>query len=207
MTDSSRTPLVVVSVGTDLHEFDRMIDWMDAWNPQFDVQVIIQRGTSKYSYAWDSRELIPHAELLDLFRAATVVISHGGPSTVMDARYCKKFPIVVARNPEFDEHVDEHQMEFAKHLDRNGVAKVIDSQDEFYAALNEGIANPSSMTIETSDGAIAGVVEFASVVDGLLGTTTPVYAEATQNDSGSAQGVDSSFGNPELNAELNAGEA
>ncbi len=177
MSTLPKTPLVIVSVGTDHHEFHRMIEWMDAWSPKSDVQVMIQRGTSKASESWESRELIPYKELLSLFGSATVVVSHGGPSTVMDARYCKKLPIVLPRNPEFGEHVDHHQMEFAQHLDRNNVALVVDSMEQLHEALDRALANPKSMEIDATDGAIEGVVEFANVLDHLLETATPVYAE------------------------------
>lgn len=201
MSASSKTPLVIVSVGTDHHEFNRMIEWMDAWTPKSDVQVVIQRGTSKISEAWESRELIPYKELLSLFGSSTVVVSHGGPSTVMDARYCKKFPIVLPRNPEFGEHVDHHQMEFAQHLDRNKVALVVDSMEKLHAALDDALENPSSMEIDSTDGAIEGVVEFANVLDQLLETSTPVYAEVKNEGI-----LNSSADTVEENLELNVGD-
>ncbi len=161
---------VVVSVGTDHHRFDRLIGWMDEWrrsNPG--VTVLIQRGTSIASELGGCHELIPHAELLDRFSAATAVVSHGGPSTVMDARMSGRFPIVMARNPAYEEHVDDHQMRFADHLKKHGVADVVDTKDGLFDALDRALTNPDAYTIPISDEAADGIYSFGRLVDGLMG--------------------------------------
>lgn len=161
---------VVVSVGTDHHRFDRLIGWMDEWrdaNPG--VTVLIQRGTSAPSRLGGCHELIPHAELLARFAAATAVVSHGGPSTVMDARMSGRFPIVMARNPVHEEHVDDHQMRFADHLRKHGVADVVDTKEDLFDALDRALTNPSAYTVPISDDAAEGIHEFGRLVDGLMG--------------------------------------
>lgn len=160
---------VVVSVGTDHHRFDRLIQWMDEWreaNPG--ITVLIQRGTSVACRRGDCHELIPHAELLQRFAAASAVVSHGGPSTVMDARMSGRFPIVMARNPAFEEHVDDHQMRFAEHLAKHGVADVVDTKDGLFEALGRAVTNPAAYAIATTDEAADGIYEFGRLVDGLL---------------------------------------
>ncbi|MDH3301748.1 MAG: hypothetical protein OES24_14710 [Acidimicrobiia bacterium] len=168
------TAVVVVSVGTDHHRFDRLIGWIDEWRDLHpDVVTVVQSGTSAPS-RHGSRDLIPHAELLELFRGATAVVSHGGPSTVMDARMSGRLPIVVARNPAYHEHIDEHQMRFADHLDRHGVAVVVDDRDALFAALDRALADPDSFTVTADHGNTAGVLSFARAVDRLIGTCTPI---------------------------------
>lgn len=168
-------PRVVVSVGTDHHPFDRMIDWIDEWSAAFPtVPVMVQRGTSDPPAHCPSERLVPHSDLIELFAMAEVVVSHGGPSTVMDARMVGRLPIVVARNPELGEHVDGHQMRFADHLRRHDLAVVIDDKDAFFGAMSEALADPSRFSIPIDTGSISGVVEFGRVMDHLLGTTTPL---------------------------------
>ncbi len=164
--------LIVVSVGTDHHPFDRMIDWIDALTFDGETDVRIQSGTSKASTNWRSQELIPHADLLEMFVAADAVVCHGGPSTVMDVRASGKLPIVLPRNPEHGEHVDGHQMAFAKHLDANSVANVVSTMDEMHAAIHEAIAQPDRYMVEKQNGSLPGVVRFGQVVDSLLDTST-----------------------------------
>lgn len=172
--------LVVVSVGTDHHPFDRLVRWTTAWAANRPTaKVVLQRGSAPAPSGIESHDLIPHDELRTLFSAADAVVSHGGPSTVMDARMAGKFPIVVPRDPELGEHVDDHQLRFAKHLAHHGLARLVVSEDEFVEALHEVLADPESYTIPRSSegGASAGVVRFGEVLDDLLGVKTPLRME------------------------------
>lgn len=176
---TGRSPIkpadVVVSVGTDHHPFDRLISWMDQWRELHpDVTVVIQRGTSAPSQRGDCRQLIPHGDLCEMFARASAVVSHGGPSTVMDARMAGRVPIVVARDPEFGEHVDGHQLRFANHLVRNEIAVVVETMGGLFAAIDRALARPREFTVNVGTEAAEGVNRFGSVVDALLGTSTPI---------------------------------
>jgi UDP-N-acetylglucosamine transferase subunit ALG13 len=177
-TDNSRdieVADVVVSVGTDHHPFDRLISWMDEWrNRHPDVTVVIQRGTSQPSRIGGCHRLIPHGELCDLFARASAVVSHAGPSTVMDARMAGRLPIVVARDPDFGEHVDGHQMRFARHLQHHEIAVVVEAKHELFTAIDRALARPGDFTVNVGTRAADGVHRFGSVVDELLGTSTPI---------------------------------
>lgn len=169
-------PLVVVSVGTDHHRFDRLIQWTeDLAASRPDVTFVVQRGTSRKPQGLASQELIPHADIQAMFRSAVVVVSHGGPSTVMDARAQGRLPIVVPRNPEFGEHVDGHQMRFAAHLDTNGIAKVAHTEVDFNRLVCEALDDPSLTALSVAEVSVPpGVVRFGQVMDDLLGVTTPL---------------------------------
>lgn len=165
---------VVVAVGTDHHPFDRLIDWVDRWaGARSDVTVLVQRGTSIPTEHCPSVDLLPHDELCRHFAGSTVVVSHGGPSTVMDARMAGRLPIVVARDPDRGEHVDEHQQRFAGHLDQHRLARVVDDVEAFHELLDEALDHPERFAVPLDGAAIRGVDGFASKVDELLGTSTP----------------------------------
>lgn len=175
MRTLERRPKVMVAVGTDHHPFDRLVEWIDAWafaHPE--VEVLVQRGTSRATAECESVELLPHAELCELFATAVAVVSHGGPSTVMDARMAGRLPIVMARNPAFDEHVDDHQMRFADHLHRHDLAVVVDHEAALHKAIDDAMADPGGYTVPVETSAISGVVEFGRVLDDLLQTETPL---------------------------------
>ena len=161
----------MVSVGTDHHPFDRLVNWMDAWAGDHpEVEVVIQYGSAEVPTNTKGDALLPHDQLRELFARADVVVSHGGPSTVMDARMAGRIPIVVARDPAEGEHVDGHQMSFAHHLQRHHMAILAATQDQLYNAVESGLADPARTALPVSDGALtAGVVAFGRHVDGLLG--------------------------------------
>lgn len=171
---------VVVSVGTDHHPFDRLVQWVDQWSALHpDVTVFMQSGKSTGPQKVPHAELVAHGELLRLFGAAKIVVSHGGPSTVMDARSAGRLPIVVPRDPARGEHVDGHQMRFADHLELHGLARLAGSEFEFRQLLDEALADPSEFRIDRSKAeAPSGVVQFGAVVDGLLGVHTRIDGDA-----------------------------
>ncbi len=166
--------LVVLSVGTDHHPFGRLVDWMVEWGRAHpEHKLIMQRGTVPAPEDFESHELIPHDQLRELFRSATAVVSHGGPSTVMDARMAGRLPIVVGRDPARGEHVDGHQLRFAAHLGHHELARVASTRDELFALLDEALAEPEAFQIPLQEiEASAGVAEFGRVLDDLLGIET-----------------------------------
>ncbi len=172
---TARRPLVVVSVGTDHHPFDRLVLAMDTWaaaNPE--VEVVIQRGTADATDHATSHDLIPHGELCRLFSSALAVVVHGGPSTIMDARAAGRVPIVLPRNPDLGEHVDDHQMRFGRHLQTHELARLAADVSDVEGLLIEALVDPEAFRVATADGVSPGVVAFGRLVDDLLGIETPV---------------------------------
>ncbi len=169
----------MVSVGTDHHRFDRLVDWMDGWAAHHpDVRVVIQRGGAPDTAHAESAPLIPYDELRALFAEATAVVSHGGPSTVMDARAAGRVPVVMPRDPAHGEHVDGHQIRFSHHLSRYGLATVATTRDELAAAVEAVLAHPDRFAVPSALADLPGVVAFGQVVDDLLGLPAITIAEA-----------------------------
>lgn len=177
--DGSDVYTVVVAVGTDHHPFDRLVGWIDDWAALHpDVSVFVQRGTSSTPQHVASADIVGHAELLRLFASSQIVLSHAGPSTVMDARKSGRLPIVVPRDPARGEHIDGHQMRFADHLELHGMATVAGSEFEFQRLLDDALEEPATHRLgPPSDESPSGVIRFGAVVDDLLGISTPIDSD------------------------------
>lgn len=174
---------MVVSVGTDHHRFDRLVGWMDDWAARHpDVRVVIQRGGAPDTAHAESAPLIPYDELRALFTQATAVVSHGGPSTVMDARAAGRIPVVVPRDPAHGEHVDGHQIRFGHHLRRYALATVATTRDDVEAAVEAVLADPNRFAVPAALADLPGVVAFGDVVDDLLGLPAVTIAEARRRN-------------------------
>lgn len=82
--------------------------------------------------------------MLKLVEAARIVITHGGPSSFIMPLQIGKIPIVVPRRHEFNEHVNDHQMNFCKAVaERQGnilVVEDIDKLGETIAMYNDIVA-------------------------------------------------------------------
>ncbi|WNM24900.1 glycosyltransferase [Demequina capsici] len=64
-----------------------------------------------------AREM-PASEVARLIDWADVVVCHAGVGTILDVTRGGKKPVVVARDPEFGEHVDSHQLDLTRSLVR-----------------------------------------------------------------------------------------
>ena len=112
--------MIFVTVGTHEQSFDRLIKKIDELieNKLINEEVFIQKGYTDYEVKnCKSSKLIDYRTMEKMLRKSRLVKTHGGPATIMQAWQVNKIPIVVPRNPKFDEHVDGHQIAFAKKLE------------------------------------------------------------------------------------------
>lgn len=131
--------MIFVTVGTHEQPFDRLIKEIDRLKEQglLSEEVVIQTGYSNYVpkncifnqfYAYD--------EMQELMEKATIVITHGGPASFMKVISLNKIPIVVPRLLEYDEHVNNHQLDFVnKVIEKNYPIVVVEEIHHLSDAL------------------------------------------------------------------------
>lgn len=165
---------LVVSVGTDHHLFDRLIDWIDDWVDQQQVapSVFVQHGASRSPRNGTGQERLPRAELLRIYERAEVVVVQGGPGSILDVREVGVVPIAVPRVPELKEVVDGHQVEFTKVMAAHGNAIYVDQRKELHRQLDRAFAHPQALRTDPriADPQSAGV-KLAAEIERTLGTS------------------------------------
>lgn len=115
--------MIFVTVGTHEQPFDRLVECVDRLKQERKIQqdVFIQTGYSQIVPRFCVFE--PFIGFEDMNRKileSKIVITHGGPGSIMSALYSGKIPIVVPRRKEYGEHVDNHQVLFTKKLEEIG---------------------------------------------------------------------------------------
>jgi UDP-N-acetylglucosamine transferase subunit ALG13 len=137
-------PMVVVSVGTDHHPFDRLVQWVDRWaRAHPDIDVVIQYGSASRPGHARSVRYLSHTELVTNISAASVVVSHGGPATIAEAWRAGMIPLVTPRDSDLGEHVDNHQMTFVGVLAARGQVIEIGTEAQLGESLGRAIADPT----------------------------------------------------------------
>lgn len=113
----------VVSVGTqEGYPFRAMLEAVVPLLSGVD-HVLYQTGDADVSHLGiEGRPSVPHVELQQAIRDADVVISHAGVGAAMSALDMGKHPILIPRRAEKHEHIDGHQVQVARELDRRGLA-------------------------------------------------------------------------------------
>jgi len=136
--------LVLVVVGTDVHPFDRLMRWVDDCTATSDRGVgwLVQSGTSAPPANVPASAYLSHGELEEAMGAATTVVCHGGPGAIADARSAGHVPVVVPRVAAFGEHVDDHQVRFARRLAGAGHIRLAEDEERFRVCLGEALAAP-----------------------------------------------------------------
>lgn len=106
--------MIFVTVGSQKFQFNRLLEKVDqmAGEGAVDEEIIMQTGAGGYIprncryQAFYDRELFT-----DMVERCSVLITHGGTGTIVDAVKRGKKTIAVPRLVCYGEHVDDHQLQ------------------------------------------------------------------------------------------------
>lgn len=112
--------MIFVTVGTHEQQFNRLIREIDILREKkiIDEEVIVQSGYSTYKMKFCKQfDFLSYEEMKHYMALARIIITHGGPASFLMSLQVGKIPIVVPRQKVFDEHVNNHQLDFIHQLD------------------------------------------------------------------------------------------
>jgi len=115
--------MILVTVGTHEQPFDRLVEEVDRLKGagQIEDDVFIQTGYSAHRPRFcEHKEFISFHEMMERTESSRLVITHGGPGSIMPVIYLGKIPIAVPRQKRFGEHVDNHQVSFCRKIAEKG---------------------------------------------------------------------------------------
>lgn len=133
--------MIFVTVGTHEQPFNRLIQKVDELKRDGVIteNVIMQTGFSTYEPKYcEYGKLYPYITMQQMVKDARIVITHGGPSSFIMPLQIGKIPIVVPRQKDFNEHVNNHQVEFAEAVkDRYGNIIVVENIDDLEKVIKD----------------------------------------------------------------------
>lgn len=133
--------MIFATLGTDHHPFDRLVAWLSEAIDAGIIkeQVVIQHGfTEVNDPRLEKYKMIGFDEMMRYFDQASVVITHAS-STAMLVCHHRRRPIVVPRNPELGEHIDNHQREFIEATREVYPFFVAYNRDDFFEGLRNSV--------------------------------------------------------------------
>ncbi|MEH0843681.1 glycosyltransferase [Micromonospora sp. CPCC 205711] len=135
---------IVVALGT--HErfgFPRLLDRLvDVLPPE--AEVLWQVGSTRIDrMPAGARRQVPYAEMQQAMREADVVVTHAGVGSALAAMRAGRRAIYVPRRRRHGEHVDDHQVEMARELDRRGLVLAREAD----AVTAEDLAEAATWTV------------------------------------------------------------
>lgn len=130
--------MIFVTVGTHNEGFDRLVRAADLAAETRSEKVVIQKGASSYAPR--------HAEFFDfassahvraLSEAARVIVTHAGAGSVLTSLETGAAVVVAPRLKAYGEHMDDHQLELAEALQKQGKALVVTDLDALPGVLDQ----------------------------------------------------------------------
>jgi UDP-N-acetylglucosamine transferase subunit ALG13 len=117
--------VILVVLGTHGQPFPRAIR-LASQLTETGEQIVVQHGHTPQlpELAAEWRQWCPRAELDGLIQRARLVVVHGGSGCIVSAQRHGVRPLVVPRLERYGEHVDDHQAQLSKRLERSRLVVV-----------------------------------------------------------------------------------
>jgi len=115
--------MIFVTVGSDRYPFDRLLRAVeDAYvRHQLTDEIIFQYGSCLHAPSIGRTEaFIPFREVRSLVGRATIVVTHAGVGSIGLCLTRSMRPIVLPRQSSLGEAVDDHQISYAEHMEKEG---------------------------------------------------------------------------------------
>ena len=127
--------MILITVGTEKFPFNRLMTWIENSIAQNIIQpeqeeIVIQYGTCTIiPNGVKSYSVLKQTDFLSLVKKARLIIAHCGEGTIDLLALIDKPFILVPRSHRFQEHVDDHQVELAEQLAKQGIPIANCSED------------------------------------------------------------------------------
>lgn len=125
--------------------FDRLVKKMDEIAGSIDEEVIIQTGGTSFT-PQNARwfDFTTEEEIKVLCRKASVVVTHAAMS-ILDAWEHGKPVVVVPRLKIYNEVIDDHQVDFARELEKEGKVVAVYDIDKLKEVLKRANVEPTKL--------------------------------------------------------------
>jgi UDP-N-acetylglucosamine--N-acetylmuramyl-(pentapeptide) pyrophosphoryl-undecaprenol N-acetylglucosamine transferase len=125
--------VIFATVGTSGAGFARLMRALEALPAK---ELIVQHGPDAPPPCAAAYDFLPFGRIVELMRAADVVVSHAGVGSIMCALAAGHRPVVFPRLGRYGETVDDHQAQLAAALGRRGTVLVATDASELAAAVS-----------------------------------------------------------------------
>ena len=131
--------MILVLLGTQNNSFHRLLEQIEKniENGNITEEVVVQAGFTKYeSKNMKIFDLIPSDQFDELINKCDLLITHGGVGSILAGVTRNKKVIAAPRLAKYNEHVNDHQLEFALAVqERYGNICVIDEIDKLEKSI------------------------------------------------------------------------
>ena len=139
--------MIFVVLGSQKFQFNRLLKSLDEAisNKKINDKIFAQIGYSDYKPTnYEYQDFIDREEYKAKLKEADIVICHGGTGVIVEAVKNEKKVIAIGRLAQYNEHVDDHQLQIiSQFTDANMIACVEDADK-----IPEKLKEIENMTFE-----------------------------------------------------------
>ncbi len=126
--------------GTERFAFDRLVKQVDKLRGENKIceDVFVQLGSCTHEprhCEWE--RFLDFSAMRAKVDEATLVVAHAGAGTTLLCLQRGKRPILVPRRKQYGEHVDEHQVPFARMMSDAGAVELVFEVEDLEQAIKE----------------------------------------------------------------------
>lgn len=148
-----------VTVGNATQPFRRLLDGVAAIARELPQPVFVQSGSTPFqAEGCEGAPFLAMGEFESHVMRSTLLITHAGAGSVITAVRAGKVPVVMPRRARFGEHVDDHQVEFARELAAAGRIVVASEAAELLPAAREALARQDGAQRDREAPAMVGLI-------------------------------------------------
>ena len=157
--------MIFVSLGTHERPFLRLVKDVDrlSCDGMIKEKIVVQLGFTDYKFRSrkiESEKYMSQKKFDRTFSDAEIIITHGGSGNILEAVSQGKPVVAVPRLSKFGEHVNDHQLQIVKEMEKLGnVFAVYDIEKLFEAIKKAKAAGAKKVKRKTPE--IFGIIEKA----------------------------------------------
>ena len=130
--------MIYVTLGTQKFGFNRLLEYIDNAidDGYINEEIYVQSGYSTYKPRnFALHEFIEKDKVSKIINESNFIISHGGSGNMIDALNKNKKMIIIPRNSDLKEHIDNHQYELVNKFYKKGLILKATNEQEFKEQL------------------------------------------------------------------------
>jgi len=148
-----------VSVGNATQPFTRLLDGIVAIARELPQPVFVQSGSTPFHSAdCQGTPWLAMADFESRVSESDLLILHAGAGSVIHAIRAGRVPVVMPRLASHGEHVDDHQVEFARELERAGRIVVAAEPTDLMRAVQAALARQRDASPTVAVPAMVGMI-------------------------------------------------
>lgn len=149
-----------VSVGNATQPFNRLLAAVCELAASLPQPVFVQYGAAQdfHCQGCETAAFVDMPVFEQRVAAAELLILHAGAGSVIHAVRAGKVPVVMPRRARLGEHVDDHQLEFARELATTGKVVLCEEAGDLAKAAMQALARQRQLQSTHSEPALLGMV-------------------------------------------------